>query len=429
MKINMTSKDGVILLTQGKYCTENIEVTPTFETGGGTQPQLFAPTVAFDSVTTILTITDTQNGSFPVSYDVYANGTKLTNATIKTVNILNASGSFDGTKEITVKTVAENFKDSESSNAVVWELYAPTISIEDLTITITDTRNNASIVTGYDLYVNDVFKATLTAKTVDLTSYNLVDGDTVKVCTNAGNGLVSAFSNVIIRQRLYATFGDNSWSQIATAFKNGNVPSTWAVGDTKAVTLSNGETYTIRLCDMQENRYAYTDGSGGNKAVFEFVELQTTSRYMNSTNTNVGGWADCYMRNTVMGEIYALLPTALQEVISEVEVLSGIGNSNTTDTSTSSNKLFLPAVLEIYSSDHNSIGLAECPLGQFDYYKANNTSSAKVKKKLGDTSSTSWWCRSPYKLDSNYFCYVHRNGDNNFYNANYANGVAPVFAI
>lgn len=35
MKINMTSKDGVTLLTKGKYCTEDIEVKPTFETGGG----------------------------------------------------------------------------------------------------------------------------------------------------------------------------------------------------------------------------------------------------------------------------------------------------------------------------------------------------------------------------------------------------------
>lgn len=35
MKINMTTKDGLTLLTKGKYCTEDIEVTPTFETGGG----------------------------------------------------------------------------------------------------------------------------------------------------------------------------------------------------------------------------------------------------------------------------------------------------------------------------------------------------------------------------------------------------------
>ena len=35
MKIEMTSKDGVTLFTAGKYCTENIEVTPTFNTSGG----------------------------------------------------------------------------------------------------------------------------------------------------------------------------------------------------------------------------------------------------------------------------------------------------------------------------------------------------------------------------------------------------------
>lgn len=222
------------------------------------------------------------------------------------------------------------------------------------------------------------------------------------------------------------TFGDNGWDVIASTFKSGVAGSFWSVGDTKSVTLTNGQTYTVRIADMQSGRYAYADGTGNSHAVLEFVELQPTARYMNSTNTNAGGWAQCYMRSTVMTELYNLLPSDMRSAISEVNVLSGTGSSTTSGTSSSANKLFLPAEMEIFSAKTYSIGNTECPLGQFDWYRTHNTNADRIKYRSG--SAVAWWLRSPYSGNSYNFCNVN-SGVAASSGANYTYGVAPCFAI
>lgn len=302
----------------------------------------------------------------------------------------------------------------------------------DCTISITDANGNS--------YVEGT--GVLSGTTLTITATPTQSGWVPYIFTVNGNAFTSgstitADTDISIIAIYYdgvnapinPVFGDNSWILIADAVKSGNIPDTWVVGDTKSVTLTNGNTFTIRLCDLQADRYAYADGTGNSKAVFEFVELQPSTKYMNSSATNSGGWADCYMRNTVMAELYALLPSDLQGIISEVNVLSGIGDSNTTDTSTSANKLFLPAMRELFSSESYSIGLAECPLGQFDYYANNNTSTARIKYPLNSTSASIWWTRSPRDTSSTGFCSVNYNGNAGVSSADYSYGVAPVFAI
>lgn len=305
----------------------------------------------------------------------------------------------------------------------------------DCTISITDADGN-SYVEGSGVLSGTTLTITATPTQSGWVPYiftvngnAFTNGSTITADTDIS--IVAVYYNGV-NLPFNSVFGNNSWILIAHAVKSGNMPDTWAVGDTKSVTLTNGNTFTIRLCDLQADRYAYVDGTGSSKAVFEFVELQPNTRYMNSSNTNSGGWADCYMRNTVMAELYALLPSDLQGIISEVNVLSGIGGNNTTDTSTSANKLFLPAMRELFSSESYSIGLAECPLGQFDYYANNNTSRAKIKYPLNSTSANGWWTRSPSASNTSYYCAVSSSG---YPDQNYASNmfvsysVAPVFAI
>lgn len=228
-------------------------------------------------------------------------------------------------------------------------------------------------------------------------------------------------------------FGNNNWKTIAKAFKEGENPDSWKIGDTKSVTLTDGVTYTIRLCDMQAGRYAYADGSGSSKAVFEFVELvkvgSTSTFQINTSNTNVGGWANCYMRETNIPKIEALLPNDMLAAISKVDVLSGTGGGTGSGTSSSANKLFIPAEMEMFSSQRYSIGISECPLGQFDYYKAHNTDSDRVKINVGTTTAYDYWLRSPGSYHATAFAKVYMDGS--VYNANSSKalGVSPIFAI
>lgn len=227
---------------------------------------------------------------------------------------------------------------------------------------------------------------------------------------------------------------DNEWTDIFDAFKNDSAPDTWQVGDTKPLELLDGTTYTIRLCDKQAGRYQYSDGSGSSKAVFEFVELvklgSTTRFNMNQSNVNANGWASSYMRGTTIPNFETFVPEDILAAISRVNVLSGIGNSTTSGTSSSSNKLFVPAEMEMFASKIYSIGDEECPLGQFDYYKAHNTDADRIKRDVGTTTAFSYFLRSPTAVSPSYFCSVTKDGGayNNAY-ANYPRGMSFVFAI
>lgn len=223
-------------------------------------------------------------------------------------------------------------------------------------------------------------------------------------------------------------FANNDWATIRKAVRSGNIPSTWVVGDTKDITLSNGQTISYRIADKQAGRYALADGSGFSNMVLEpITQISNLTAKMNTSGFNNGGFAQSEMRTVTLINVLTLFPTDVQDAMSEVMVLSGTGDGSTSGTSSSANKIFLAAEMELFASRLYSIGNAECPLGQFDYYKTHNNNSDRIKKR--DGSANSYWLRSPGSGGSTIFCYVSDNGYANSYNAVKAMGVAPFFAI
>ena len=230
-----------------------------------------------------------------------------------------------------------------------------------------------------------------------------------------------------------SNFGNTDWATIAKVFKSGIANKIWNVGDTKTITSKSGKQYTIRIADMQTGRYSYADGSGSSNGVLEFVELINLSGTiyfeMNKTDTNAGGFASSDLRNTSLPSILADLPDDMQAAMSEVNVLSGTGEGTTSGTSSSANKLFLPAEMEMFDAKHYSIGLEECPLGQFDYYKTHNTNADRIKREVGTAENYYYWLRSPCSGNTYKFCAVYYFGDYYSIVANEDFGVAPIFAI
>ena len=222
------------------------------------------------------------------------------------------------------------------------------------------------------------------------------------------------------------TFADNSWVIIASACRSGVAADYWSVGDTKTITLTDGNDYTIRICDMTPGRYEYTNNSEQKtNVVFEFVECLSTSYSMNDSSTNVGGWAESKMKSTHMQNIFNMLPSDLQGVIEEIQIASSVGNKSA-EISTSANKLFLPSEYEIFGSGTYSTGESE-GTPQYELYSLNNTNTFRIKKQNG--TAKIWWLRSPGTSDTNYFCNVSTNGNAHNYDANRSIGVSPCFSI
>lgn len=307
------------------------------------------------------------------------------------------------------------------------------VSTKNCTVTITDgvtnyaqgdKVNRDTVLTITCIPESSAFAfGLLTVNGVSFTS-----GDTITVTSDIV--VVASYSE------MDPVFGNNDWSQIMVAFKSGIANTLWNVGDTKKITSISGKEYTIRIADMQEGRYTYATGDLTH-GVLEFVELinlnETTRFAMNTVQKdgawNGGGFAKSDMKNTYLTNILADLPVDMQEAIGEVNVLSGTGSGTTSGTSSSVCKLFLPAEMEMFDAKHYSIGLEECPKGQFDYYKTHNTNADRKKQDVGTTNYYYYWLRSPHSGGYDGFCDVYSGGSYDSYNAYNTFGVAPCFAI
>lgn len=289
-------------------------------------------------------------------------------------------------------------------------------------------------VTAFDIYVDGVLHKTVdysgeSGWTVDLDSDETVeDGQHIVYFCAVGDGLSAENrSNTISWYKgIDPDFATASWESIKNAVLGGVASDFYAVGTTKTITLKNGNTVTLRIANNSGDLYEKVDGSGYTGFVLEFVEQWPTSYYMNSSNTNAGGWDASYMRNTVMPLIWEQLPDDLQSVIATVKVKAAKSGTDGTLVE-SEDTLFLPAERELFGSRSYSRTEEWNALQQWQYYAANNTNDARVKKRNG--SANYWWERSPYSGNSGSFCGVYSSGSAYYGNASGSYGVAPGFCI
>ena len=194
-----------------------------------------------------------------------------------------------------------------------------------------------------------------------------------------------------------AIFANNSWEAIIAACQSGNVPDTWAVGNSKTMTI-NGADYQIDI--IGKNHDTYTAG-GTAPLTFQMHDCYGTKYAMNRLEDHSGGWMSCEMRSTHLPAILALMPSEVQSGIKEVNKLTSEGSQSST-INTTADKLFLLSEIEIFGkTTYSNSGEGR----RYAYYSAGNS---KVKKLSG--SANAWWERSPYGKDSTRFCRVYSNG-------------------
>nr|DAY80559.1 MAG TPA: hypothetical protein [Caudoviricetes sp.] len=212
-------------------------------------------------------------------------------------------------------------------------------------------------------------------------------------------------------------FANNTWEQIIEACHNNAVPETWKVADQKPMTI-NGVDYLIDI--IGKNHDDYSDGSGKAPLTFQLHDCYGTKYGMNNSNTNVGGWTSCAMRQTHLPAILSQMPAEVQNGIREVNKLTSAGSESAT-INTTADKLFLLSEIEIFGSVSYSL---EGEGTQYDYYKAGNS---KVKKFNG--SAGLWWERSPRGSRPTSFCIVDSGGDATYGGSSGVFGVSFAFCF
>ena len=216
-----------------------------------------------------------------------------------------------------------------------------------------------------------------------------------------------------------------------------NLADYWTVGDERQVTLSAmsatgvGEshveqTVTFVLMNAGGKTLANATASGRTECSF-IVGMKNglaEKGYMNSSNTNSGGWEACARRTWCNDVFRNAIPSTLRDIFKQHLNITANGSSSTTVTST--DYFALPAEKEVFGSVSNANSTAEANLTQFEYYK---TSSNRIKNTGDGGSADSWWERSPVSGTSANFCRVASDGSASGYGAKYARLLAPFGCI
>ena len=214
-----------------------------------------------------------------------------------------------------------------------------------------------------------------------------------------------------------SVFANNSWETIIAVCKAGNVPDSWAVGNSKNMTIGGAE-YQIDI--IGKNHDDYADGSGKAPLTFQLHNSYGTAYAMNSTSINAGGWKECAMRKTHLPAVLALMPAEVQSGIREVSKTTAAKSSDKW-LETVPDKLFLLSEVETFGSTANS----EAGEGsQYTYYE---TGGSTVKTLNG--TATSWWLRSPMRTSDYTFCASSVGGDPTHLNATDERGAAFAFCF
>lgn len=219
-----------------------------------------------------------------------------------------------------------------------------------------------------------------------------------------------------------------------------DIQSVWHVGDERTVSLSamgsigvgethEAQTQTFVIMNFGGKKLA-SDGTTNVLAIVGQKNMLARSNktreggYMNSSDTNTGGWNSC-ARRTWCNSVYKnALPADFRAIFKQFNNITANGSSSTTVTS--ADYFALPSEKEVFGSTTYADATAEMGNAQFEYYE---TAANRIKK-AGDSGSASyWWGRSPRSGDSIRFCGVDPNGNTNYVYAGNGIGLAPFGCI
>ena len=185
----------------------------------------------------------------------------------------------------------------------------------------------------------------------------------------------------------------------------------WSEGDIRTVSLSSmsatgvGESHaaqSVRFVLSDPGHFTLASGKPCNFVV-NMKDCLREQGYMNSSNTNSGGWNGCKRRTWCNNVFRNAIPSGLRPAFKQFQTKAAIGTGVASTTST--DWFALPSEVEVFGRVTYANSTAESGNTQLNYYK---TPSNRVKKTNG--SADWWWVRSPVSSASNLFCIVGSSG-------------------
>lgn len=319
------------------------------------------------------------------------------------------------------------------------------------TVTATRSGNGAISATSSDTGVATV---SVNGTTITVTGKATGSATITVKCAEGTNHTAPADKTFSVTVEVASpTLEDNTPATIKQAAQSGQAANLWSAGDKMPIAL-NG---TVGALALNGTYYAFILGfnhnssvEGGNSIHFQFgknasgtdiafVDAGYNSYYsnnassrfvMNTTNSNSGGWASSYMRQTICPAFLAAMPTEWQNVIVACAKYSdntGGGSDTASYVTATQDKIWLLAEFEVFGTRSGANSAEQNYQQQYDYYKNGNS---KVKYKHSDTGTACyWWLRSVHAAYAYTFRSVSTSGSSVNGYAYYSNGFAPGFKV
>lgn len=206
----------------------------------------------------------------------------------------------------------------------------------------------------------------------------------------------------------------------------------------KTVKLKDGTTTSAQIVGFRHD--TRSDGKGQAGITFIFVDALDTHT-MQISDTNNGGWRNSDLRGWVNSEVLARLPDDLQhEIVAVDKYTNNTGCTYDADAVTiTSDKLWIPSYNEIIgdvdASLSDNLYVFNAEGDKYQLYVDTDvlwsaTNPILVKHLAGQSDPISWWQRSPYPDNDEYF--MDTGGDGIPYYAHIPTknfGVVPGFCI
>lgn len=191
---------------------------------------------------------------------------------------------------------------------------------------------------------------------------------------------------------------NNSWATIAKASASGKAPQLWSVLDTIDI-VAGGEIITLEIVGFDHDQLT----QGGTAGItFGFKNLMETSKMMNATATNAGGYTGSDLYDFTQNTLLPLFPSDLLAVMQPVNKLTSVG-SQSTEILTESMTLFCFSEIEVNGRNPNSAP------GEGAQYAAFADPENRAKTNVSVTMRR-YWTRSPAVANDTGFCFVNSGG-------------------
>lgn len=265
----------------------------------------------------------------------------------------------------------------------------------------------------------------------------------------------------VIFNNCHTDFNSNTWEQISNASQKGIAANVWSVGATKTIHIEG----TIGTLPVNQDIQVYIIGINHNseKEGTNRIHIQigkniqglsvafcddrygknggSTGLSMNSNGTNVGGWKESQMRNTILhsgtvpsdtgsNTFMSILPSDLRAVMKSCTKYTDNtgGRDNASYVTATTEYLPLLSEFEVLGSRHYANVYEQNYQNMYAYYIAGNPRSFRGAGMKTSNDYVSWWLRSPSYYNREQFALI-KDGDYGSAYAYNSLGVSPIFFV